>query len=72
MFPPIYAHLTFDKGIKIIQWKKETFQRMVLVQLALSMQHKMEQNNPSSSSRQECTLLIQPHVMPARRQSSFP
>ena len=51
--------------------EKETFQWMLLVQLALSMQHTMEQNTPSSSSRQECSLLVWPHTMPPRRQSSL-
>ena len=35
----------------------------------LSFQYTRVQNTPSYSSRQECTLLFQPHAMPARRQT---
>ena len=42
---------------------------MVLVQLAVSLQHTVAQNTLSSSYRQECTLLF--HAMPARSQSSL-
>jgi hypothetical protein len=38
MNPHTYGHLIFDKGAKTIQWKKrQHFQQMVLVQLAVSM-----------------------------------
>jgi hypothetical protein len=37
MNPHAYGHLIFDKGAKTIQWKKEHFQQMVLIQLAVSM-----------------------------------
>ena len=43
MIPHTYGHLIFglhghfDKGAKTIQWKKEHFQKMVLVQLAVIM-----------------------------------
>jgi uncharacterized protein (DUF736 family) len=37
MNPHIYAYLIFDKGAKTIQWeKRQHFQQMVLVQLAIS------------------------------------
>jgi hypothetical protein len=32
-----YGYLIFDKGAKIIQWKKEHFKQMVLVQLVVRM-----------------------------------
>jgi hypothetical protein len=32
-----YSRLIFDKGAKTIQWGKEHFQQMVLIQLAVSM-----------------------------------
>ena len=35
--PQTYGHLIFDKGVKIIQWKKEHFQLMVLDQLVVIM-----------------------------------
>ena len=35
----------------------------------ISFQHTLVQNTPSSSSRQECSLLLQPYAMPSRRQS---
>jgi hypothetical protein len=36
--PHTYGHLIFDKGAKIIQWKKrQHFQQMVLAQLAIIM-----------------------------------
>jgi hypothetical protein len=35
--PHIYGHLIFDKGAETIQRKKEHFQQMVWVQLAVSM-----------------------------------
>ena len=41
---------------------------MVLIQLAFSTQHTMLQNTPSFSSRQECTLVVQPHAMHSRKQ----
>jgi hypothetical protein len=37
MNPHTYGHLIFDKETKTIQCKKEHFQQMVLVQLAVSM-----------------------------------
>jgi hypothetical protein len=37
MNPHIYNHLISDKEAKIIQWKKEHFQQMVLAQLAVIM-----------------------------------
>jgi hypothetical protein len=38
MNPHTYSHLIFDKGAKIIQWKKrQHFQQMVLTQLAVIM-----------------------------------
>jgi len=37
MNPYTYGHLIFDKGAKTIQWKKEHFQQMVLVQLVVSL-----------------------------------
>jgi len=37
MNPHTYGHLIFDKGAKTIQWKKEHFQQMVLVQLEVNM-----------------------------------
>jgi hypothetical protein len=38
MSPHTYGHLLFGKGAKTIQWKKrQHFQKMVLVQLAVSM-----------------------------------
>jgi len=37
MNPHTYGHLIFDKGAKNIQWKKEHFQQVVLVQLEGSM-----------------------------------
>jgi hypothetical protein len=37
--PHTYSHLIFDTGTKTIQWeKRQHFQHMVLVQLAVSMQ----------------------------------
>ena len=38
----------------------------------LSFQHTMVQNTLSSSSRQECTLLFQPHAMPTWNKVGFP
>jgi hypothetical protein len=38
MNPHNYGHLIFEKGAKTIQWKKEHFQQMVLVQMAVSME----------------------------------
>jgi hypothetical protein len=37
MYPYTYGHLIFDKGAKTIQWKKEHFKQMVLVQLAVNL-----------------------------------
>jgi len=37
MNPHTQSHLIIDKGAKTIQWKKEHFQQMVLVQLAAFM-----------------------------------
>jgi hypothetical protein len=38
MNPHTYDHLIFDKGAKTIQWKKrQHFQQMLLVQLAVTM-----------------------------------
>jgi hypothetical protein len=38
MNPHTYGHLIFDKGAKIIQWKKrQHFHQMVLIQLVDSM-----------------------------------
>ena len=38
MNPHTYGHLIFEKGAKIIQWKKESiFQQMVLAQLVVIM-----------------------------------
>jgi hypothetical protein len=37
MNPHTYDHLIFDKGAKIIQWKRQHFQQMVLAQLAVIM-----------------------------------
>jgi hypothetical protein len=36
MNPHTYGHLIFDKGAKAIQWKKDSFQQMMLVQLAVT------------------------------------
>jgi hypothetical protein len=39
MNPHTYGHLIFDKGAKLIQWKKrQHFQQMVLAQLAVIME----------------------------------
>ena len=38
MNPHTYGYVIFDKGVKTIQWKKDSiFQQMVLVQLVVSM-----------------------------------
>ena len=38
MNPYTYGNLIFDKGVKTIQWKKDSiFQQMVLAQLAVIM-----------------------------------
>jgi hypothetical protein len=37
MKPHTYGHLIFDKEAKIIQWKKEHFQQMILDQLVVNM-----------------------------------
>jgi hypothetical protein len=37
MNPHTYCYLIFDKETKTIQWKKDSFQQMVLVQLAVRM-----------------------------------
>jgi hypothetical protein len=37
MNPHTCGHLTLDKENKTIHWKKQPFQQMVLVQLAVSM-----------------------------------
>jgi hypothetical protein len=39
MDPPGYAHLIFDKGAKIIQWRKESpFPQMLLGKMDICMQ----------------------------------
>ena len=37
MNPYTYGHLLFDKGAKTIQWKRQNFQQMLLVQLEVNM-----------------------------------
>jgi hypothetical protein len=37
MNPHTYGHLIFDKGTKIIQWKRQYFQQMVLAELVVIM-----------------------------------
>ena len=44
MIPHAYGHLIFDKGIKSLQWKKEHFQQIVLIQLAVNMQKNVNQS----------------------------
>ena len=47
----IYRHLIFDKGAKTIQWKRQHFQQIVLVQLAVSMKKNANQSILSTSTK---------------------